>query len=338
MKISEAALSIETHFQEWKLHLPEKTEALNSGSGSNRLYYRVFYLEKTCLATINSDVRENEAFFYLASFYKKQGINVPEVFYISKDRTLYFQQDLGDENLLQLLKKEGCNNRVKLLYQDSLKQLINMQFSTEGLDFQNCYPRSSFDEQAILWDLNYFKYYFLKVSGIDFDEQLLENDLQNLAKSLAITEESYFMFRDFQARNIQIFNNQPWFIDFQGGRRGPFLYDVASLLFQASAGLSQEFRNEMLDFYHAEIQKRISISRDKFEHDFQLMVFIRIIQTLGAYGFRGLIEGKEYFKNSIPMALNNLQSLLKEWHSDIEIPYFLTILARLLEIKNKFED
>jgi len=337
MKLTTIINLVEREFLSWKPKNEISVIALNSGSGSNRQYFRVNYNANSYICTINSDLRENEAFFYLGSYFRERDIRIPEVQYISADRTLYFQQDLGDINLLQMLKSNGLTENVLRLYKESLQMLFTMQFAGSELNYTKCYPRPAFDRQSILWDLNYFKYYFLKVSGLEFDEQLLENDMQTLATHLAVrSENKYFMFRDFQARNIQIHNKETWFIDFQGGRRGPLLYDVASLLYQASANLSQENRKQLLNHYYKIISDKIDYPRARFSQDFQLMIFIRIIQTLGAYGFRGLIEGKEYFKKSIPNALENLKTILPNMEGDVNISYFLILLARLVEIKNNF--
>lgn len=329
---------ISHEFKSWKGKEAEAIGEINSGSASNRSYFRLQFEEATFIATFNTDLRENEAFFYLHDFFKLRNVPLPELFYISKDKRVYFQQDLGDLNLLQKLKAEGLTEEVQRLYFLSLTELAQMQTNARQLNYSKCYPRASFDAQSILWDLNYFKYYFLKVSGILFDEQKLENDMQYLAQELAVKEtENTFMFRDFQARNIQIFENTPYFIDFQGGRRGPIAYDLASILFQASANLPQDFRNLLKKHYHFEVNQYLNYPPDQFEEDLNRMVFIRIIQTLGAYGFRGLIEGKEYFKNSIKPALDNLENHLNSWNHDLKIPYFSQVLMALLEIKNKFE-
>lgn len=323
----------------WQSKEPDHMEALNTESGSNRMYFRLTKDDQSLIATYNQDVRENEAFFYLNIFFRSREIRIPKLFHVSNDRCIYFQDDVGDVCLLDKLKKEGLSPEVKGLYNKSLVMLLKMQTSAYGLDFTKCYPRPSFDTQSILWDLNYFKYYFLKVSGIEFDEQLLENDFQELAKVIAAkNDEPYFMFRDFQARNIQIHNGEPWFIDFQGGRRGPLGYDVASLLYQASADLPQDFRNELLDHYFYHLPDYHKSSREKFNKEFHRILLIRIIQVLGAYGFRGLIEGKSYFKNSIPNALDNLHTLLFQLDEELNIHYFLKILHGLVQIKNNFED
>jgi len=323
----------------WHSQLPDHMEPLNTSSGSNRMYYRLKSGDQLVIATYNKDIRENEAFFYLNRFFRSREIKIPELYHVSADKCIYFQQDVGDVCLLDKLKNEGLSQEVKGLYHKSLLMVLKMQTSAYGLDFNKCYPRPSFDTQSILWDLNYFKYYFLKVSGIEFDEQLLENDFHQLAKTIAAkNDEPYFMFRDFQARNIQIFNGEPWFIDFQGGRRGPLAYDVASLLFQASANLPQDFRNELLDYYFFQVPEYHKNSRKNFDKEFNRILLIRIIQVLGAYGFRGLIEGKTYFKNSIPNALDNLHDLLFQIDEELDIQYLLKILHGLIQIKNNFVD
>lgn len=325
-------------FTKWQSLGPEHIEVLNSGSGSNRKYFRLLNGDQSIIATFNSDLRENESFFYLGKHFRHQGINIPELYHTSKDRRVYFQQDIGDICLLHRLKEEGLTEEVKALYLESLHMLLQMQTATHGLDYSKCYPRSAFDKQSICWDLNYFKYYFLKVSGIDFDEQLLEDDFQRIAGHLAVKEEAFFMFRDFQARNIHIHDGKPWFIDFQGGRRGPLLYDVASLLYQASAKLPDDFRKECLNRYYQNIPGELNYARSSFDIDFKNTLMIRIVQVLGAYGFRGLIEGKPYFKNSIPAALENLEVLLEQYDEKVDFKYFLKILRGLVQIKNNFED
>lgn len=329
---------ISEEFRIWKRKEAETIIEINSGSASNRSYFRLNFDGETFIATYNTDLRENEAFFYLHQYFKLRNIPLPELFYVSRDKQVYFQQDLGNVNLLQKLKSEGLTEEVQRLYFLSLTELARMQTSARQLNYSKCYPRASFDTQSILWDLNYFKYYFLKVSGLLFDEQKLENDIQYLAKELSVKDdESTFMFRDFQARNIQLFENEPYFIDFQGGRRGPVAYDAASLLYQASANLPDGFRLNLKKHYHKQLSQKLNYSFASFDEVLNRMIFIRIIQTLGAYGFRGLIEGKEYFKNNISPALNNLEQHLKNWSYDLKIPYFSHLLMALFEIKNKFD-
>ena len=336
MEDNKSKIFIEREFLKWQSIVPKHIISLNLSSGSNRTYYRINTGTESFIATINDDIRENEAFFYLASFFKNKNISVPVVGHISQDKTLYIQQDLGDVNLLQILKDKGFNKEVLGYYKESLKLLWKMQYVGQDIDYQHSYPRSSFDQQSIMWDLNYFKYYFLKVSGISFDEQLLEDDMMEISNDLAVGGKSFFMFRDFQARNIQIYNGKPWFIDFQGGRRGPILYDVASLLYQASAGFSKQDKENLLAYYYTLVIQDIDYPGDDFQKDFRMMVLIRIVQTLGAYGFRGLIEGKAYFKASIPNALTNLKEILLELSTVNKYSYFFSLLHQLVEIKDNF--
>ena len=336
MKNDTISQFIKQEFLKWNIDFPKEIEVLNSGSGSNRQYFRIKTHKESYIATINNDIKENEAFFYLASFFRNHEVNVPKIEYISTNRTIYFQQDLGDINLLQRLHSEGLNDSTLHLYKQSLEMLWKMQYAGQSIDYSMAYPRHSFDKQSIMWDLNYFKYYFLKVSGLSFDEQLLEDDMIKLSEDLSVGDESYFMFRDFQARNIQIFEDNPWFIDFQGGRRGPLLYDVASLLYQASADLAKSDRDILLNHYYQVIITNIKYPEASFKEDFRMMAFVRIVQTLGAYGFRGLIEGKAYFKASIPNALINLNEILLELSAENKYSYFFSILHQLVEIKDKF--
>lgn len=322
----------------WKSRFPYQIDPLNNFSASPRLYFRIFDGNQTSIGVFNADIKENRAFIYFSKIFGKASIQVPEVYIVSDSETYYLIQDLGDVNLLDILKKQGETDSVKNLYRKSINQLFSMQFDVVNrIDFEIfSYPRPSFDKQAVLWDLNYFKYYFLKVSGLTFDEQLLENDFQYLSESIASQEWTAFMFRDFQARNIQILDQEVWLIDYQGGRRGPVLYDLVSLLFQASAHLSLPFKEELKLYYKNLLSKQVVVQNEIFEHNFNSLAFIRILQTLGAYGYRGLIEKKKYFIDSIPMALTNLEILLHNQSFKSEIPYFIEILTELSQLKFKF--
>lgn len=322
----------------WKSSLPNHIEPLNHFSASPRLYFRIFDGNQTLIGVFNADTKENRAFIYFSKIFGKSSIQVPKVYAVSDSETYYLIQDLGNVNLLDILKKQGETDYVKSLYRKSIDQLFRMQFdAVNQIDFETfAYPRPSFDKQAVLWDLNYFKYYFLKVSGLTFDEQLLENDFQFLAESISNQEWTAFMFRDFQGRNIQILNEEVWLIDYQGGRRGPVLYDLVSLLFQASAQLSLPFKEELKHYYKNLLSKHIVVQNETFEHNFNSLALIRILQTLGAYGYRGLIEKKKYFIESIPMALTNLDILLHNQSFKAEIPYFIEILTELSQLKFKF--
>ncbi len=322
----------------WKKNIPNKIEALVNNSASSRLYFRIYFNSETYIGVYNSDIKENKAFFHFTDIFRTGRVQVPELLFVDTNEMYYLIEDLGDINLLSLLKSEGESLNLKIFYKKALEQLLQMQlYGGVHINFEKfAYPRAEFDSQSVLWDLNYFKYYFLKVNDLAFDEQLLENDFRYLADELSRQKYIAFMFRDFQARNIHLRSNKVWLIDYQGGRKGPMLYDLASLLFQASAQLSTEFKEELKKFYFTELTKKYSISISEFEEKLASMVFIRIIQTLGTYGFRGLIEKKTYFIESIPSALKNLDELLQNQHLILEIPYFIGLLNQLIQIKSKF--
>lgn len=329
---------LEKLYSAWKNSSLDRIEPLNNTSASSRLYFRIYAGNECFVGVYNADVKENRAFFHFSNTFLKADIHVPELYFVSDNEAYYLIEDLGNQNLLTLLKDKGESDFVRSLYRKAIDQLLKMQLCGKNeIDFTTfSYPSAEFDTQSVLWDLNYFKYYFLKVSGIAFDEQLLENDFQLLAKKIGKQKWIAFMFRDFQARNIQIRNDDVWLIDYQGGRKGPMLYDLVSLLYQASAQLSSSFRDELKAYYKQEAVKSMNVDSQSFEDDFDTMVFIRIIQTLGAYGFRGLIEKKPYFINSIPLALDNLESLLQTPHFKLEIPYLIGLLNQLVKLKSKF--
>ena len=329
---------LERLYSAWKNSSPDRVEPLNNTSASSRLYFRIYIDNKSVIGVFNSDLKENRAFFHFSHTFKEADIHVPELYFVSDNEAYYLIEDLGNTNLLDLLKEEGESEILKTLYKKAIDQLLKMQvYGINQIDFDAfSYPRAEFDTQSVLWDLNYFKYYFLKVSGLTFDEQLLENDFQLLAEEIGKQKWIAFMFRDFQARNIQVKNDDVWLIDYQGGRKGPMLYDLVSLLYQASAQLSSDFRNELKVYYKQEAVKKMNLDSQGFEKDFDLMVFIRIIQTLGAYGFRGLIEKKPYFINSIPLALENMDALLQVVNFKLEFPYLIDLLNRLVKLKSKF--
>lgn len=282
---------------------PQSVSAIK-GSGSSRSYYRLQGAENL-IGTIGTDRDENEAFFYLTDHFCKAGVNVPRIVAVSDDRMAYLQTDCGNRSLFDML------DRMDLL-EKAMKELVKVQFKgAEGLDFSRCYPVEAFDRKAVMWDLNYFKYCFLKPSGVEFNEVDLEKDFERLASELAVKDdERQFMFRDFQSRNVIVNDSdEVTLIDYQGGRRGPFYYDVASFLWQARAGFDDHTRNHLIDVYLSELSDYVDISREKFVERLMDYVLLRQLQTLGAYGFRGLIEHKAHFIKSIPQAIANLRKI-----------------------------
>ena len=291
------------------------TECLALGAnGSNRRYYRLCGATRRCIGTIGDDLRENEAFIACTRHFMAKGIAVPQLYAVSDDHRRYLQQDLGDQSLYGLLldkrrQGRGFDAEMLALYRQALADLAAIQQAGADLDFSVAYPRPAFDRQSILWDLNYFKYFFLKLSHIDFDEQLLEDDFHHLADFLLEADCDYFLYRDFNPRNIMV-SERLYYIDYQGGRRGAAQYDVASLLYSAKSDLPEPLRLELLNHYLA-VRGINGYDKRQWMSHFWGYVLVRILQTLGAYGYRGLYERKPYFIESIPLALNNLRSLLE---------------------------
>lgn len=294
-------------------------------SGSDRRYFRISGTSRNAVGTINPNPKENRAFIEFSRHFKKAGLPVPEVYAVSEALDCYLQEDFGNTTLFDWLSTARNGNEfpedVIRFYKQSIDHLVKLQTEgVQGLDFSLCYPRHSFDKQSMLWDLHYFKYYFLKLAGIPFDEQLLEDDFNAFADYLQQAESNYFLFRDFQSRNIMVTDNGPGFIDFQGGRKGPLQYDLASLLFDAKADLPHELRQELLDYYIKTLKKYITVDEPQFLEFFQGFVIIRIMQAMGAYGFRGFYEKKEHFLKSIPYAIENLRFMLTNLSLPVRFP------------------
>lgn len=303
-------------------------------SGSNRKYYRIGLKNQTAVGVFGEDPKENKAFLEFTKHFRKKGLPVPAIYLVDLKEDIYLLEDLGDVSLFRLLTPDEVTvpSRVEDLYKKSLENLL--RFQLEGgvnLDYSLCYPVDTFNSQAIAWDLNYFKYYFLRPSGIPYDEYALERDFQKLIQFLKKSESGYFMYRDFQARNIFIRDNQPWFIDYQGGRKGPLQYDVASLLFQAKAQLPDKFRRTMLNYYLDRLQEVKKIDREQFKHSYYGFVLLRTLQVLGAYGYRGSFEQKPHFLESVRYALMNLRGLLTENQIPVKTDVLETYLNRLSE-------
>lgn len=315
-------------------HEPEQIDELPS-SGSNRRYFRLSG-NPTLIGVSGESVEENRAFLYMAEHFRQKGLPVPQVFIRSEDDIYYLQEDLGDSLLFNAIEK-GRKTSVfgedeKQLLRKTLRLLPAVQFAgADGMDFSYCYPQAEFNSRSILWDLNYFKYCFLKATGMDFQEDRLEDDFQKMADVLLRSSSATFMYRDFQSRNVMIRDNTPWFIDFQGGRRGPFYYDVASFLWQAKANLPDKLRQELLDVYLESLNKYLPIGREEFLEHLRHFVLFRTMQVLGAYGFRGYFEKKPHFMQSVPFAIANLRSLLQTPYT--EYPYLNELLTRLVNMK-----
>lgn len=306
-------------------------------SGSNRKYFRVFFQDGTTqIATYNADINENDAFFYMQKFFSQLQLPVPQVTFISSNHQIYLQQDLGDITLYHKIKNDKSqlntiSDQTKALYFKVIDYLIEFLFSiNKGFDTKKCYPIEEYNKVALRWDLDYFKYMFLKLSGINFNENYLEQDFLKIIQHFEQYSLNYFMYRDFQSRNIMIHKNQIYFIDFQSGRKGPIYYDIASLLYDAKAELDIAFRNKLLEYFINKLADRVSIS-DNVNNDFNFFVFVRILQALGAYGYRGLYERKEHFIQSFEPAFNNLRYVFQHSQLMQTYPYLTDLIIQQFE-------
>jgi aminoglycoside/choline kinase family phosphotransferase len=303
-----------------------------TGSASNRKYYRLSGGGHSCIGVVGTDIRENEAFIAIAGHFRAKGINVPEVYAVSDDRMSYIQEDLGEAVLFDMLtgaRKTGEGlDKVEELLCRTMSMLPKIQYEgAEGLDFSVCYPQPSFDRRMVMFDLNYFKYCFLKPSGLEFDEVALQDDFEKFADDLLEEDTDTFLYRDLNARNVMICDGEPYFVDFQGGRRGPVYYDVASFVWHARAGYQESVRQRMLDSYLDALAEYRPVVRDIFVERLNLFILFRLLQVLGAYGFRGLVEQKANFVTSIPAAISELKDMIEGFSA--RYPYMVSVLGRM---------
>jgi len=282
------------------------------------------------------DVREeNLAFLEFSRHFRKHGLPVPEIYAEDLSRGAYLEEDLGDTTLFEFLSKHREGETIAPAAVEAYRQAIVVlpRFQVEAardLNYKVCYPRGSFDRQSIAWDLNYFKYYFLRLAGIAFNEQALEDDFGRLTKFLLSADRDYFMYRDFQSRNIMLREGQPYFLDYQGGRKGALQYDVASLLYDAKADLFPTLRQQLLDHYLETLAGYVDLKREIFMQHYYAYVYIRIMQALGAYGFRGFYERKVHFLQSVPYALKNLRWLQHNVTLPIALPALMDAFHGML--------
>lgn len=305
-------------------------------SGSNRKYFRLSNDAISLVGVYGQSKEENVAFVSLSNHFHQKGLPVPKVVAVSKDHLFYLQEDLGDNILFDAIK----GGRLTGVFSPEEKKLLHLTIArladfqvigAEGLNFGVCYPLPEFDRRSVMWDLNYFKYNFLKTTGMEFREDLLEDDFEHLAHDLLQEPWDTFMYRDFQSRNVMLSNSLPYFIDFQGGRKGPVYYDVASFLWQAKANFPEELREELIATYIESLQKYRPVNKSVFLKRLSLFVLFRTLQVLGAYGFRGFFEKKPHFIQSVPYALGNLRDLLKKGFD--AYPYLCRMLHEMTELK-----
>lgn len=310
-------------------------------SGSNRKYYRLIGRTATAIAVFSKNKKENKAFVTFTKHFYANALPVPQVLAEDLKNDIYLQEDLSDQSLFDLLSRNGFIEEVKKYYKEALKTLLKFQIEAgKNLDYSVCYPRDKFDEQSIRWDLNYFKYYFLKLADVQFDESKLEKDFNTLAEYFSKVSSNYFMYRDFQSRNIMIKDGELYFIDFQGGRKGALQYDVASLLWSARANLPFDKREELLDYYLSELKKYKEVNEAEFKSYYYGFVLIRVLQTLGAYGYRGFYERKDHFLKSIPYAIENLEWLIENEKVNLKCDELFYTLAGIINsgLREKYSE
>ena len=303
--------------------------------GSGRKIIRLSGGKASAIGILYGVREENTAFIEFSRHFQRYGLPVPEIYGEALDQGAYLEEDLGDQSLFEFLSKnrsaESIGAKVVEAYRKVIATLPRFQIEAgRDLNYKLCYPRGSFDRQSIAWDLNYFKYYFLRLAGISFSEQALEDDFSRLTKFLLAADRDYFLYRDFQSRNIMLRQGQPYFLDYQGGRKGALQYDVASLLYDAKADLPPELRQQLLDHYLETATSFIDLKREVFLEHYYAYVYVRIMQALGAYGFRGFYERKAHFLQSVPYALKNLRWLLHNIRLPVALPTLMDAFHSML--------
>ncbi len=325
-------------YEQWKGEAPVQTERL-AGAGSNREYYRMTDGEgQSVIGCIGTSRDENHAFVCLTKHFTRRQLPVPQILAVSNDELRYLQTDLGDQSLFDALRvgREAggrYTQQERALLVKTIRELPNIQMrGARGLDWSCCYPQPEFDQDSVLFDLNYFKYCFLKATGLDFHELKLEANFRMLAKDLTAETCDAFLYRDFQARNVMLVDGEPRFIDYQGGRKGPFYYDLASFLWQASAKYPDKLRRDLIAEYYDSLKNYTEVPSERhFKARLDLFVLFRTLQVLGAYGFRGYFERKRHFIDSIPPAMDNMRNLLKNSTVDA-YPYLKEVLSNMCQL------
>jgi len=299
-----------------------------TGSGSDRYYIRLKSDNSSIIGVFNDNIKENQSFIYFAKLFKKLNLKVPEILFFSENKQVILQSDIGNQSLLEYI---GCRpERTSDIYKTVIDEMFKFQFIPDDeIDYSNCLLKSRFDQDQINWDLNYCKYYFLKVGFKKLDENLLQKDFDNLSSIIKSASCTGFLYRDFQSRNIYISAEKPAFIDFQGGMKGPFYYDLASLIFQARANLSQEIKDELINYYYNRLQEYHKIDYIQYIETFNAFVLLRLLQNLGAYGFRGMIEKKELFLKSIPQALESAYNISETLNRTKPLTYLTSVINTL---------
>src|SRR5579863_6343718 len=303
--------------------------------GSGRQIIRLSAGNHSAIGVLYGVREENTAFLAFSRHFRRHGLPVPEIYGEDLDQGAYLEEDLGDQTLFDFLSRNRKGDTIEApviqTYHKVVAELPRFQVeAARDLNYKVCYPRASFDRQSINWDLNYFKYYFLRLAGIPFNEQALEDDFGRLTRFLLTARRDFFLYRDFQSRNIMLRDGDPYFLDYQGGRKGALQYDIASLLYDGKADLPPALRQELLDRYLEALGTHLPITPEAFMEHYYAFVYVRILQALGAYGFRGFYERKPHFLLSVPYALKNLRWLAHNVTLPIALPALLDALQAML--------
>jgi aminoglycoside/choline kinase family phosphotransferase len=303
--------------------------------GSGRNIIRLSSPQQTAIGILYNVREENVAFLEFSRHFRRHGLPVPEIYAEDLNHGAYLEEDLGDTTLFEFLSQNRAGENIAPQAVEAYRRVVAElpRFQIEAgrdLNYEVCYPRGSFDRQSITWDLNYFKYNFLRLAGIPFNEQALEDDFKLLTDFLLSANCDYFLYRDFQSRNIMLRDGQPFFLDYQGGRKGALQYDIASLLYDAKADLPPELRQQLLDLYIEKLGGLIELDREAFRHHYYSYVYVRILQALGAYGFRGFYERKPHFLQSVPYAMKNVRWLLHHVTLPIALPTLMEAFHSML--------
>jgi aminoglycoside/choline kinase family phosphotransferase len=315
---------------------PEHIQPLQGElGGSGRKIIRLSSEEASAIGILYGVREENVAFLEFSKHFHRHGLPVPQIYAEDLNHGAYLEEDLGDTTLFEFLSKNRTGENIAPQVVETYRKVVAVlpRFQVEAgrdLNYEVCYPCASFDRQSIAWDLNYFKYYFLRLAGIPFNEQALEDDFGRLTEFLLAAPRDYFLYRDFQSRNILLRNGDPFFVDYQGGRKGALQYDIASLLYDAKADLPPELRQQLLDHYLDRLSAFIKLDRDAFLRHYYAYVYVRIMQALGAYGFRGFYERKTHFLQSVPYALKNLRWLLHHVRLPVSLPALMDSFKGML--------
>jgi aminoglycoside/choline kinase family phosphotransferase len=318
---------------------PPATVLPLEGDGSSRIMFRMVGRDyETVIGVIGPDHEENRAFLTYSRAFREAGLPVPEVLEVDEKAGVYLEEDLGDTTLFDALtsarKRDGGEfpNNMLPVYRRVVEELP--RFQVEGgrvVDYSVAYPWAAFDRQSILWDLNYFKYHFLKLAQVPFNEARLERDFKKFANFLLKADRRHFLYRDFQSRNVMLRDGEPWFIDYQGGRKGALQYDIASLLYDAKAALPEPIREQLLTHYLDALERYVEVDRDRFREFYRGYVLVRIMQAMGAYGYRGFFERKIRFLQSVPPAIENLERILGAGPLPVDVPELQAVFERICE-------